>query len=318
MARQLTVQDGTNREGFVRKGLLGDVALRTISRLAHIPAVDELPSGRTIELPGRGRTYLIDTGRPPGEPGAPTLVLLHALACTGLLTWYPSLPALAKRYRVVVFDQRWHGAGMRPAQFRLEDCADDVAAVAEALRLPSVIPVGYSMGSLVAQLTWRRHPQLVAGAVFAASTTAFARPGREARLLGGVSHGIGRAAQWRCRMLAELDEHLPAAVDNRWAYNQFRSTSPAAIAAATAAITRFDSSAWITGMEVPTAVVLTCRDRAIRPARQRRLAELLPHATTYEVDAGHAACVLEADAFRPALLAACASVSSRLAAPAPR
>jgi diacylglycerol O-acyltransferase len=298
--------------------LVGDVALRTISRLAHIPAVDELPSGRTLELPGRGRTYLVDTGPPPDDAGAPPLVLLHALACTGLLTWYPSLATLAKRYRVVVFDQRWHGAGMRPSRFRLEDCADDVAAVAEALRLPSVVPVGYSMGSLVAQLTWRRHPHLVAGAVLAASTATFARPGGEARVLNGVSTGIGRAAEWRCRMLAQLDERLPAALDNRWAYNQFRSTNASAITAATAAITRFDSSTWIGGMNVPTAVVLTRRDRAIRPALQRRLAALLPDATTYEVDAGHAACVLEADKFRPALLAACASVTSRIPAHARR
>lgn len=300
----------------MRAGLLGDVALRTVSRLAHIPAVDELPEGRLLDLPGRGRTYLVDTGPPIDEPGAPTLVLLHALACTGLLTWYPSLSALAKRYRVVVFDQRWHGVGPRSPKFRLEDCADDVAAVAAELGLRSVIAVGYSMGSLVAQLTWRRHPELVSGAVLAASTTSFARPGRDARVLNGVSIGIGRAAEWRCRMLAELDGHLPAAVDNRWAYNQFRSTSAPAITAATAAITRFDSSAWIGAMTVPTAVVLTRRDRAIRPARQRRLAALLPDATTYEVDAGHAACVLEADEFRPALLAACASVASRIPAPA--
>ncbi|HEU5006240.1 MAG TPA: alpha/beta fold hydrolase [Jatrophihabitantaceae bacterium] len=300
----------------MRAGPLGDVALRTVSRLAHIPAVDELPTGRLLELPGRGRTFLVDTGPPPDDPDAPTLVLLHALACTGLLTWYPSLTALAKRYRVIVFDQRWHGAGPRSPKFRLEDCADDVAAVAGELGLHTVIAVGYSMGSLVAQLTWRRHPELVSGAVFAASTTSFARPGREARMLAGISAGVGRAAEWRCRMLAELDEHLPIELDNRWAYNQFRSTSASAIAAATAAITRFDSSPWITGMHVPTAVVLTRRDRAIRPARQRRLAELLPDATTYEIDAGHAACVLESDRFTPALLAACASVAGRIPAPA--
>lgn len=299
----------------MRAGLLGDVALRTATRLAHVPAVDELPAGRLVELPGGGRTYLVDTGPPADAPDAPALVLLHALACTGLLTWYPSLSALAKRYRVVVFDQRWHGLGPRPPTFRLEDCADDVAAVARALGLSSLVAVGYSMGSLVAQLTWRRHPELVSGAVFAASTTSFARPGREARMLAGVSAGIGRAAEWRCRMLAGLDDKLPGALDNRWAYTQFRSTSPSAIAAATAAITRFDSSSWITGMHVPTAVVLTCRDRAIRPARQRRLSALLPDATSYEVDAGHAACVLAADRFTPALLAACASVVDRLPAP---
>lgn len=301
------------RDGVVRMSAVGDFGLRVASRLAHIPAVEQLPDGRILELPGRGRTYLVDTGPPADRPDAPTLVLLHALACTGLLTWYPSLAALAARYRVVVFDQRWHGAGPRSPRFRLEDCADDMAAVADALRLPSVVPVGYSMGSLVAQLAWRRHPDRVSGAVFAASATAFARTGREARLLGLLSSGVGGAAEWRCRMLAGLEEQLPTPLDHRWAYNQFRSTTASAITAATAVITRFDSSAWIGGMRLPTAVVLTRRDRAIRPGQQRRLAALLPDATTYEVDAGHACCVLEAEKFTPALLAACASVTSRLA-----
>ena len=158
---------------------IGDVGLRVASRLAHIPPVGQLPEGRAVELPGRGRTYLVDTGAPSNGPAErPTLVLLHALACTGLLTWYPSLAALAARYRVIVFDQRWHGAGIRSSRFRLEDCADDVAAVADALGLDSFVPVGYSMGSLVAQLTWHRHPERVSGAVFAASAVSFARPGR--------------------------------------------------------------------------------------------------------------------------------------------
>ena len=37
--------------------------------------------------PGRGSTYVTDTPGP--RPDSPTIVLLHALGCTGLLTWYP-------------------------------------------------------------------------------------------------------------------------------------------------------------------------------------------------------------------------------------
>ncbi len=70
-------------------------------------------------------------------------------------------------------------------------------------------------------------------------------------------------------------------------------------------------------MDVPSAVVVTARDRLIPPARQHHMARAIPRATVYEVDAGHASCVLGAERFRPAMLAALASVSSRISASPP-
>jgi hypothetical protein len=43
--------------------------------------------------------------------------------------------------RVVIFDQRWHGAGITSSRFRLEDCADDAVVLAAALGIHSFIPV---------------------------------------------------------------------------------------------------------------------------------------------------------------------------------
>ena len=57
-------------------------------------------------------------------------------------------------------------------------------------------------------------------------------------------------------------------------------------------------------MDVPTAVVVTTRDRVIAPDRQRALATRIPGATVHDAKCGHAGCVLEADAFVPAFLEA--------------
>jgi pimeloyl-ACP methyl ester carboxylesterase len=77
-------------------------------------------------------------------------------------------------------------------------------------------------------------------------------------------------------------------------------------------LAQFDSRPWIDRVDVPTAVVVTAKDRLVPPARQRELARAIPAATVYEVEAGHAACVLNAERFRPALLAAAASVTGRI------
>lgn len=297
-------------------GRIADAGWRLTGRFLAIAPVPAVPAGRMVDLPGRGRTFVVDTGEPATARPGPTVVLLHALACTGLLTWYPCLEALRARYRVVVFDQRWHGQGIRSRRFGLADCADDVVAVADALGVDEVVPVGYSMGSLVAQVAARRHPERVAGAVFAASTTTFRRGDSDPYALRLAAARIARATERRLGAAPVLDPVEGVVAGERWALGQFRSTSRIEIVGALAALSRFDSTAWIGEVRQPTAVVVTGRDRAIPPRRQRELARLLPEATVYETDAGHASCVLEAGKFRPALLAATASVVSRLPAAA--
>src|SRR4051794_18823222 len=99
-------------------------------RRVYVPHA-RIPVGRLVELPGRGTTYVTDSPGP--TPDAPTVVLLHAVGCTGLLTWFPSIGPLTRRFRVVTLDQRWHGRGIQSPTFSLVDCADDVAALIDVL-----------------------------------------------------------------------------------------------------------------------------------------------------------------------------------------
>jgi 3-oxoadipate enol-lactonase len=289
----------------------GSLALATAARLVRMPPVPEIPEGRVVELPGRGSTYLVDTGAPLHDPEAPTVFLLHALACTGLLTWYPCLDELRSRYRVVIFDQRWHGQGIRAEHFNLDDCADDAAAVADVLGVASFISAGYSMGTLVSQLVWRRHRERVAGLVLCAGTTHFAATPRRRDTVHLVGTRIAAVAAKQRRLVVDA---LDQTVDDRWAWRQFRATTGREVATAGTVIARFDSRPWIADVDVPTSVVVTARDRLIAPARQHEMARAISGATVYEVDAGHACCVLGAERFRPAMLAAVASVSTRIAA----
>ena len=284
--------------------------LLRLPRVPALAAVGHMPVGQIIDLPGRGSTYVIDSGPQDG----PSYVLLHSLACTGLMTWYPALDVVRRFGRVVVFDQRWHGQGISSPRFLLEDCADDVVALADALGIETFVPVGYSMGSLVAQLIWKRHRELVDGLVLCAATTAVTRASYErlatgifAALVDAFSPPPRWAANQQACSVAECIFGVP-----QWLLNQFRSTSPGAITRAVAEITRFDSTRWVGDIDVPTSVLVTLRDHAIPARRQHWLASRIPEAHTVTVDAGHAGCTLAPDKFVPGLHEAISAVHRRI------
>ena len=96
-----------------------------------------------------------------------------------------------------------------------------------------------------------------------------------------------------------------------WAMAEFRSTSPWAVGQAVAALGRHHSRPWLDRIDVPTAVVVTRRDKVLSPANQVALARRIPGATIHDIDAGHASCVLEAETFVPALVEAVTTVNAR-------
>ncbi|OBI00518.1 alpha/beta fold hydrolase [Mycobacterium sp. E2733] len=278
-------------------------------RVPGIARVGRVPTGRTVELPGRGRTYMVDSGP---VLGAPTFLLLHSLACTGLMTWYPTLAMMRQFGRVVTFDQRGHGQGIRSSRFLLEDCADDAAALADVLGVQTFVPVGYSMGSLVAQLVWRRHPQRVDGLVLCAATAAYNRASYE-RLATGVFGALIEAVSPQPGLPATpgaTEEFITN--DSHWLLSQLRSTSVGAISQAIAELMRFDSTPWVAEIDVPTSVLITMRDRAFGIQRQLWLATHIPDAHIVTVEAGHAGCTLQPSKFVPGLHDAVDSVHRRI------
>lgn len=294
---------------------LGEPLRTALREYAAVPEV-EIPEGRWLEVPRRGRTWLTEL---PGPPGAPAVVLLHAVGCTGMLTWFPVVHELAKRYRVVVFDQRWHGRGIVSEHLSLHDCADDVAAVIAELGLGETIVAGYSMGSIIAQRVWRQHPDVVGGLVLAATTSHFRTNGRERLFHAGMEVSMGslralsksRTVRWGARSTAAALDVGPTDM-GAWALNEWRSTSPWAVAQAVATLGRHHSTPWLSRIDVPTAVVVPRRDRVIPAERQRRLARQIPGATLHEADCGHAGCVMEAEKFVPAFLEAVNVTAARM------
>lgn len=244
------------------------------------------------------------------------MVLLHGWTATADINWFTCYRALQEQYRVVAFDHRGHGRGIRSRRtFRLEDCADDVAAAADALGVDTFIPIGYSMGGPVAQLTWQRHRDRVDGLVLCATSAYFAgkRPERLSFIgLTGLAT-LARFTPVQARDWITDQVYLQRKSDTwgAWAAEQVANHDWKAVLEAGRAIGEFSSSDWIGDVDVPTSVIVTMDDPVVPLRRQAKLFDWIPDAEAFRVEGGHDAVVANAKRFVPQLMRATQSVVRR-------
>ena len=80
----------------------------TLTASARLDEPEQVPSGRFVELPGRGTTFVRELS---GPPGAPTVILLHGILATAGTNWLTTMKPLSERFRVLALDLRGHGRG---------------------------------------------------------------------------------------------------------------------------------------------------------------------------------------------------------------
>ncbi|HNP71860.1 MAG TPA: alpha/beta hydrolase, partial [Kouleothrix sp.] len=107
----------------------------------------------------RRATALYCTLHGSGTP----LLLLHGLGATGAI-FRPIIPALARRFQVIVPDLRGHGhSTCLPGPDSIDRMAADVANLLDLLNIPSCLVLGYASGGAVAQQLALRYPARVRG-----------------------------------------------------------------------------------------------------------------------------------------------------------
>lgn len=101
--------------------------------------------------------------RTAGRPGQPALVLIHGFPLDSAM-WDAQLAALAQHCYVIAPDLRGHGESeVPPGPYSIDQHADDVAALMDALGVRKAVIGGLSMGGYVALAFWRRHREKVSG-----------------------------------------------------------------------------------------------------------------------------------------------------------
>ncbi len=288
-----------------------------------------LPPGRLVAVPGRGEMFVREAGPVDG----PVVVLLHGWMYPSDLNWWTCYGPLSTYARVIAPDHRGHGRGTRPAApFRLADVADDVAALLRHLDTGPVVAVGYSMGGAIAQLLWQRNPDVVGGLVLCATSASWTASPRMRwgwRAMGALQLvlRIVPRSWWERMYAAQVRGELPVPISRMitsdtpdelvarlgWIVSELDRGSAEDIAEAGRELGRYDARGWLPTVDVPSAVVVTARDRLVPPAVQHDLASRIPGATELTVPLDHDGVVARPDLFVPVLHKALGDVLHRVA-----
>jgi 3-oxoadipate enol-lactonase len=246
-------------------------------------------SGLASTLDGRTQLHWESTGE--GEP----VLLIMGLGLSGG-AWWRTVPVLARRLRVITFDNRGVGSSRAFSHAYTTDAmADDAATVLEAAGVERAHVYGISLGGMVAQKLALRHPERVRSLVLGATSpggpravrpepevAAFFRrrlrmaPEEAARASVPINYGP------RCREahLDRIEEDIVQRLAHPFSSSAYRAQLFAAA--------WHNSLGALSGISVPTLVVHGQLDRVIPVANAHLIADRVPGARLRILEeAGH-------------------------------
>ena len=116
------------------------------------------------------------------EGDGPWLTMSHSLACD-LHMWDPQMPVLVRKFKVLRFDTRGHGQSSAPeGEYTLEQMADDVKGLLDALGIRQTHWAGLSMGGMIGQAFALKYPGVFQSMILADTTSR--RPPEAAKMWG--------------------------------------------------------------------------------------------------------------------------------------
>lgn len=239
------------------------------------------------------RAYRDDISIAWEETGTGTpLLLIHGLGY-GRWGWEPLLPPLAKRFRVILFDNRGIGeSSVPPGPYTAESMAADARAVLDAAGVDRAHVVGTSLGGMIAQELALGFPERVDRLVLIATTPGTPHghpmPAATVGLLAAAQQLAPEVALRRFVENALGSDPSPEVVETIMAHRLSRPQDPDGWAAQAAAGTGYAGGDRSRHITAPTLVVTGTTDRVVDPANSDLLATMIPDSRVERVpDAGH-------------------------------
>ena len=235
----------------------------------------------------------------------PWVTLSHSLACRYEM-WDEEIARLSKRFTVLAYDSRGHGHTSAPyGPYTLDQIADDIKAMYDALGIKSSHWIGLSMGGVFGLHTALRYPGLFDSMVLADTSSRLS------------PEGIAAFQDRVDKVLAGGMEAMVVPTLQRWFKDSFRAENPGrtkriagwirttpidGYVGVSAAIPTIDVTSRLGEIKVPCLVLVGADDIAMPLVFSETLVKHLPDAELVVIPgAGHLSNIEQPEAFNEAL-----------------
>ncbi|MBI4192961.1 MAG: 3-oxoadipate enol-lactonase [Betaproteobacteria bacterium] len=240
------------------------------------------------------------------EGSGPWITLSHSLACD-LHMWDEQMDALTKKYKVLRFDTRGHGASSAPpGPYTLEQMADDVHGLFAALGIKHTHWIGLSMGGMIGQTYALKYPGVFQSLVLADTTS---------------RHPPDAEKIWSERIRVTQEKGMDALAEStleRWFTEPYRRSHPqvmkridaciratpvAGFVGSGEAISRVNLTDRLKEIKCPTLIMVGDQDYGTPPDMARAIHRNLPGSELLIIpSAAHLSNIEQPQAFNAALL----------------
>ena len=236
----------------------------------------------------------------------PWVTLSHSLACN-LHMWDDQMAVLTKKYKVLRFDTRGHGqSSAPPGPYTLEQMADDVKGLLDALGIRQTHWIGLSMGGMIGETFALKYPGIFRSMVLADTTSR--RPPNADQM-------------WSERIKVAQEQGMEALVEStlaRWftepyrnarkdvmarIANDIRNTPVAGFAGCCQAISKIDLLDRLQEIKCPVFIMVGEHDHGTPPEMARQIHQKLPGSDLLIIpSAAHISNIEQTDVFNTAVL----------------
>ncbi len=240
------------------------------------------------------------------EGNGPWLTMSHSLACN-LHMWEPQMPVLTGKFKVLRFDTRGHGQSSAPAgEYTLEQLADDVKGLLDALKIKQTHWAGLSMGGMIGQAFALKYPGVFQSMVLADTTSR--RPPDAAKMWGdrvktaqekGMSALVeSTLARWFTEPYRNSRKDVMERIGN-----DIRNTPVAGFIGCCHAISKVDYLDRLKEIKCPALIMVGEHDHGTPPEAARVIQQNLPGSELKIIpSAAHLSNIEQAQVFNDAMI----------------
>ena len=223
-----------------------------------------------------------------GPDKAPVLLFSNSLG-TNLHMWDEQAKHLAKKFRVVRYDQRGHGkSGAPKTPYTLERLGKDAVAILDGLKIERAHFCGLSMGGFTGMWLGRLAPKRIGKLILSNTAAKIGDPiiwnGRIQTVLGKVMGAIdeGVLERWFTKTFREKEPQAVARVRE-----MLMTTPPQGYAGCSAAIRDMDQRWDIGAIALPTLVIAGKHDPATTMKDGELIASRIAGSKFVKLNAAH-------------------------------